>query len=121
MFPGSRHRHHYRYSGEWHRMIDDDDDEDDEEWERWMALTDAEQDAEMRRTLDEFNRVTAAMTLEQHAAALRRTAVRSCLNWRRLLRSWDVAVFREHLRGSQKRLVKIRSYRATGIYPGDDS
>ena len=32
------------------------DDLDDEEWERWMALTEAEQDAEMERAIAEFYR-----------------------------------------------------------------
>ena len=92
---------------------------DDEEWERWMALSDAEQDAETITAIVEFNRVTAAMSLEQHARALRRMALKNCLNWRQLLRSFDLGMFREHLRSAQKRLVKVRAYRATGIYPGE--
>lgn len=97
------------------------EDIDDEEWERWMALTDEEQDAEMERAIAELDRTTATMTLAQHAAMLRRMAVDNCLGWRRLIRKFDFDDFRDHLREAQKRLVAIRSYRTSGIYPGDDA
>jgi hypothetical protein len=93
---------------------------DDEEWDRWMALTEAEQDAELRRAEDEFDRATAAMTLAQHAAALRRMAVANCLTVRRTIAMMDLPIFYENLRRSQRSLLKIREYRRTGIYPGGD-
>ena len=95
-------------------------DDDKEKWERWLALTDADQNAELRRAEDEFDRVTAAMTLAQHAASLRRMAVANCLAARRVLSFMDLPTFREGLRSSQRSLLKIREYRATGIYPGGD-
>jgi hypothetical protein len=95
-------------------------DNDDEEWDRWMALTEAEQDAELRRANEELDRVTAAMTLAQNAAALRRMAVANCLAARRVLALMDLPTFREGLRQSQRSLLKIREYRKTGIYPGGD-
>ena len=66
--------------------------------------------------------IDVQVTLGQHAAMLRRMAVGNCLGWWRLIRKFDdVDTFREHLREAQKRLVKVRAYRATGIYPGGDS
>ncbi len=96
-------------------------DDDDEDWDRWMSLTDAEQDAELRRATDEFTRVTNAMTLAQHAVALRRMAVANCLTVRRTIALMDLPIFHENLRRSQRSLLKIRAYRATGIYPGSDT
>ncbi len=94
---------------------------DDEEWDRWMSLTEAEQDAELRAEVERFDRVTDAMSLRQHAAALRRMVLGNCLSSRRLLRQLDIEIFRESLRQAQKSLVKIRAYRTTGIYPGEAS
>jgi hypothetical protein len=94
--------------------------DDDEDWDHWMSLTEEEQNAELRRAEDEFDRVTAAMRLDQHAAAMRRMALANCLAARRVLALLDLPVFREGLRSSQRSLLKIRAYRKTGIYPGED-
>jgi hypothetical protein len=40
------------------------------------------------------------------------------LRWRRIIKRVDLPLFRENLRQSQIELVRLRSWRATGVRPG---
>lgn len=106
-------------------MIDEDDDLD---WDLWMEMTDAEHDAILARETRRYNEWWDSLTpLQQYRSsrrgAARRGALEGCLTWRKSI-AWMGAAnepggfFDEQLRNRQKRLVKLRIWRTTGVYPG---
>lgn len=109
-------------------MPDEPDDmlDDDVAMEEWMAMTEQQQDAALDREMDEYNRWYDRLTLRQKIRVDTRSAMRSIMENRRRLRTpelctieYVVGLWREGLRRSQIRLVKIRIWRSTGIYPGE--
>lgn len=94
--------------------------DDDEEWDRWMALTEAEQDAEMAAVERALEEVTRELSLSQLAARYRCNYLKLCLSWRRhITQEFIPNVAREHLRHCQVELLKVRIYRRTGQWPGE--
>lgn len=109
-------------------MTDKDDDilDDDVAMEEWMAMSDEQQDAELNREIDKYNRWYDAMSIQQQIHYHARSALRSIMENRARLRNPDlctieyvVGMWREGIRRNQRRLVKIRAWRTTGIYPGE--
>jgi len=103
-------------------MSDDFDDEmDDAEWDRWMKLTDAQQDAELQSAVNQWNELWASMSEGRRFAARRRMGVASCLRARELIRKVPyMEFFKEMLKDRQKSLAMLRIERAIGIAPGRD-
>ncbi len=84
-----------------------------------MGLTEEQQDAELQREMDRYYAMLRGMTMAKFVAHKRSSILRNCLGFRRHIAMFDIPVFREHLRSSQRQLVKLRAFRATGIYPGE--
>jgi hypothetical protein len=109
-------------------MTEPDDDmlSDDVAMEEWMSMTDAQQEAELDREMDKYNRWYDSLTLDQQIIVARGSALRSIMENRRRLRTpelctieYVVGMWKNCIRRSQMRLVKIRIWRSTGIYPGE--
>jgi arsenate reductase-like glutaredoxin family protein len=108
-------------------MKDDDDMLDDDlAMEEWMAMTDEQQDAflnrEMKAHEDWYNALSTANKIRVDT----RNALRRIMENRERLRRPElctidhvVGLWKEGIRRNQRRLVKIRIWRSTGIYPGE--
>lgn len=96
------------------------DPDDEIDMDLWMEMSDEEQERELAASMRELNDLYARLTPLQRYRGSRRSALRSCMNWRGIIRQNvfpDLA--REQLRQAQIRLEKLRLERAFGIYPGD--
>ena len=100
--------------------------DDDVATEEWMALTEAQQDAQINREMAEYNSWYDSLSREQQTRVDTRSALRSIMENRRRLRTpslctigYVVGLWKDGVRRGQKRLVKIRACRETGIYPGE--
>jgi hypothetical protein len=109
-------------------MTDPDDDmlDDDVAMEEWMAKTDAQQEAEIASEMDKYNRWFDSLTLDQQIRVERGAALRRIMENRARLRrpelctiEYVVGLWKAGVRRNQRRLVKIRTWRSTGIYPGE--
>lgn len=109
-------------------MTDPDDDmlDDDVAMEEWMAKTDAQQEAEIASEMDKYNRWFDSLTLDQQIRVERGAALRRIMENRARLRrpelctiEYVVGLWKDGVRRNQRRLVKIRTWRSTGIYPGE--
>jgi hypothetical protein len=99
---------------------------DDLEWDEWMKLTDDQQEAIIDREMKELEDALEAMTVPQQVAHHRHFCLLNIVRARKFLRNPEmrrVEVIDEHFKGSikrsQVRLLKLRSWRATGTYPGE--
>ncbi|HLH94975.1 MAG TPA: hypothetical protein VKW08_07645 [Xanthobacteraceae bacterium] len=99
--------------------------DDDLEWELWLELTDDQQQAILDREMAAYQRKLDAMTVPQQIAHHRRRDLEGILENRRRLRDPKLCrievidqIFRDHIRSAQLRLLKLRAWRSTGIYPG---
>ncbi len=96
-----------------------DDDEFEEQFEEFCRMTEEQVEAVLQREMAEYARWWDGLTPLRRYRIGRRGALRSCRNWRKLVRQgWCVELFTEYLRDGQKRLLKLRIERATGTYPG---
>jgi hypothetical protein len=93
-------------------MTDDDIDMDE-----WMQMSDAEHDAVLEREMRIYYEWWDSLTPLQQYRHSRRRALEGCLVWRQSIGIFGEGM-REYLRQRQIRLVKLRVWRATGIYPG---
>lgn len=93
--------------------------DDDLEWEEWLTLSDAQQEAVCDREMLKYQRRLDMMTVRQQINYHRGSALESCLRWRRSMKAFNMDFMREHLRQSQIGLLKLRIWRATGVYPGE--
>lgn len=100
--------------------------DEDEDWDDWLDMTDAEKDAALERSMNEHERWYKGLTREQQIAYHRRSALRMIRDNRRRLRTpslctieYVVGLWREGVRRNQRRLLKIREWRRTGVYPGE--
>jgi hypothetical protein len=98
--------------------MSDWDFDDDADWDRWMELSDEEQEREvdisMHRHMEWWNSMTP---LEQYRHS-RRSAVEGCLKWRKdILPKMPFLVYM--LKERQMTMVKLRHWHRTGIYPGE--
>lgn len=89
--------------------------DDDEEWERWMGLTDAQQQAELDSAMREYNDWIDSLTADQQYHYFVRGALESCVRVRKLLRAINMPFLRVSLVGHQKRLLGMRLERQTGM------
>lgn len=100
--------------------------DDDLAMEEWMSMTDAQQDAMLEREMIEFKRWYDSQPLEQQIRITIRSTLRRIIENRARLKrpelctiEYVVGLWREGIRRNQRRLVKIRIWRATGVYPGE--
>lgn len=100
---------------------------DETEWEDWMSMTDAQMDAESDRVNKEFSAFLKAMTPLQEYRYWRRYILTSIMENRRRLRTPSLCtiqivteMWRKSIKRSQISLVKWRTFRATGTFPGSD-
>lgn len=91
---------------------------DDDDFETWMELTLDEQEEICRREERRYNKWFSGLPFAEQFARHRRSAVQSCLMWRGPVSMLCPALSRESLREAQIRLLKLRTWRATGTYPG---
>jgi hypothetical protein len=99
---------------------------DDIEWVEWLELTDDQQEATIDREMAALQRKLDAMTLRQQVVHHRHFVLESIRENRARLRNPELArieiidqLWRDHIRRSQLRLLKLRIWRSTGIYPGE--
>jgi hypothetical protein len=100
--------------------------DDDVAMEEWMAKTDAQQEAEINREMDKYDRWYNSLTVQQQIRVERGAALRRIMENRVRLRDPKlctiecvVGMWKDGVRRNQRRLVKIRAWRSTGIYPGE--
>ncbi len=97
-------------------MTDIDDDLD---MDLWMEMTDAEHEAILAHEMRRYNEWWDKLTPLQQYRVNRRSAIEGCLVWRRSIRAgWTGEFFDGQLRNRQIRLLKLRIWRSTGVYPG---
>jgi hypothetical protein len=102
-----------------------DDGEIWDDWDEWIQLSDAAQDAILNAEMARYQRMLDAMTVREQVAHHRHFVLNSIMQNRRRLRDPNLRridvideLWRNHIRLSQKRLLKLRIWRATGTYPG---
>lgn len=93
---------------------------DDLEFEEWDRLTDEQQEAIVQREEARYFRWLDSLSPDQRYAYHRGKAVENCLRWRKIMREHGMVgeFWTGMLRQRQIRLVKLRAWRATGVYPG---
>lgn len=101
---------------------------DDEEMDYWFNASEEEcrrEDARLDAMMAELDRNLSAMTIPQQVAHHRHFLLKDIMNNRRRIRDPNLntidvisRMWRDGLRRQQLRLVKLRSWRATGTYPG---
>lgn len=92
---------------------------DDPEMDRWMSLTDEQQQRELDIAIHQHNEAWNALTLDQQYASLRSRGVAGCLRMREMITETGWGFLRDQLKERQINLVKLREWRRTGIYPGE--
>jgi hypothetical protein len=95
-----------------------DDDDDELDWDEWMSMSDAEHEAILDREMAEYSQWFNALTPLQQYRHRRQRGVRTCLGWRRIIRKLDLQVIRDHLRTSQRLLLKMRADFYHGVQGG---
>jgi recombinational DNA repair protein RecT len=100
--------------------------DDQHEQRGTMAKTDAQQEAEINREMDKYDRWYNSLTVQQQIRVERGAALRRIMENRVRLRNpklctveYIVGMWKDGVRRNQRRLVKIRAWRSTGIYPGE--
>ena len=108
--------------------MDDDFDmlDDDVAMAEWMDMTEEQQEAEIDREVAKYERWYDGLTLAQQIRVETRSAMRRIMENRRRLRDptlctieYVVGLWKGSIRRNQLRLVKIRIWRSTGVYPGE--
>jgi hypothetical protein len=102
-------------------LIDDDIDMDE-----WMKFSDEQMEAILAREVAQYNRLYDAMTLKQQITYETRSALRRIMENRIRLSNptlctieYVTQMWRDGLRRNQRKLLKIRIWRQTGVYPGE--
>lgn len=83
-------------------------DDDDLDWDEWVAMSDAQHDAILDREMAEYSRWFNSLTTLQQYRHRRRRGLATCKSWRKTIGKLDLQVFRDHLRTSQRLLLKAR-------------
>ena len=101
-------------------MPTEDDDEDDSaiSMEEWFEMSEADRERELQGAMNEWSEVWDRMTPAQQHHWKVRTALRTCLRWRGLIKKMDIPVFKKYLRERQRRLLQLRTERVTGLQTG---
>ena len=104
------------------------DDDEDLEWEEFMELADEQAEAVADREMARYQRMLDSMTPAQWYRYQRGSALRSIAEARRFLAEpmpnghdrFECIddVQRRRLASSRVRLVKLRTFRSTGVWPG---
>lgn len=101
------------------------DDGDDLEFQLWCEATDKERDAEFARLEAKYIAWRDSLTPQQEYRVDRGSLLRAIRDNRRRLRDPTLArievideLWRQHIRRNQVRLLELRTWRATGVYPG---
>jgi hypothetical protein len=93
---------------------------DDPEMDRWLELTDEQQEAEIAKAEAEYMAWWNGLTRLQQYRAMRRNALAAIARRNRLLTAHpflaDLDTFKEDIR---VRLLRIRSFLVTGVYSDD--
>lgn len=93
--------------------------DDDIDMDEWMQLSEQDQQTIIDREVAEHKRLLASLTFAQEIAHHRRGALESCMNWRKhIIRQYCPDLADNRLKAAQIRLLKLRTWRATGTYPG---
>lgn len=100
-------------------FVEKTDEEDAADWETWLELSEEEQDRELDSAIREHNEWWGTLTPGEQYAVSRRSSLRSCISSRNLLKQHDLSIFRDHLRSSQKRLLKLRISHYQGMEASD--
>lgn len=96
-----------------------EEDADDAEWDRWLSMSEEEQDAEIEAGMAQLVEARSRLSLAQLYRHDRRSALKSCLLRRSHVKAFGGIDFaKQLLRETQVRLLKLREYRRTGVYPG---
>jgi hypothetical protein len=90
-------------------MSDEDNLVDGMTWDEWMALSDTEQDHRVDAAMREYVEYIRSLTPLQDYRRARAMILGTCLRWRRSIRKFDLPVFHDYLRKSQRQLVKRRA------------
>lgn len=85
---------------------------DDVEWNRWMSLTDAEQEAECDAAMEQYSAWVDDLSPEDRYAHFARQGLKSCASWRRSMKVFPFLI--EYLRKSQRALLQLRRKRLPG-------
>lgn len=97
-----------------------EEDGDGGEWDRWMELSEEEQDRELEIGIRRYEERIASLTLDQQYRHHRRSCLKSCLRRRDIAKAMGNPDWtRQLLKDCQKRLLKIRDWRRTGVYLAD--
>lgn len=107
-------------------MINDDDDDEELDMEEFMKLTDEEGEAACEREMKKYNDWFASLSRDQQVRYLRHRALKTILENRNRLKNPDLCIipyvvelWKDGVRRGQRNLLKVRHFRATGIYPGE--
>ncbi|MGX7706359.1 hypothetical protein [Methylobacterium sp. Gmos1] len=98
--------------------------EDDHDMDRFLSLTEEEQEAELQAEMAAYSRWYDSLPLAGQIAHCRNLALSNCRSARRLIRLAQCPEIirrhaRERIKAAQVRLLKIRIWRAYGIRPGE--
>lgn len=85
--------------------------DDDAEMDRWMRLTDEQQDKEVEAACREHDEWWNTLDWRQQYAVRRRSLLGTCAGWRRTIAKMDMPVFRKHLKRCQMLLADARAQR----------
>jgi hypothetical protein len=99
-------------------------DDEDLEWEEWMQMTDAQHDAILAREIAVYNRWFDALGPLGQYRHMRSSALRTIAESRARLQNPDWryrcldGISRDVIARARLRLLKLRAWRAMGVYPG---
>ena len=109
-----------------------DTSDNDEELDKLMEMSEEESeeylDRELKKAKREYDEWWKSLTLTEQVNHLRRGTLRSCINNRNMMLAFPKLENEEkgmyelslgYLRSNQKRLLKIRIFRTTGVYPSE--
>lgn len=102
-----------------------EDEDEDLDWDEWMQMTEAQHEAILARHVAEHNRWFDSLGPLGQYRYLRRSALRTISEARERLRNpdWRMRAIdflgHDQIRRARRRLMKLRAWRATGVYPGE--
>jgi hypothetical protein len=92
--------------------------DDDLDWDEWMKMSDAQHDAILDREMKAYNEWFDRLPQDEQIRHCVRRCLQNCVGARRNLKTFPIDFMRKMLKQSQMRLLKLRAWRQTGIYPG---
>lgn len=96
-----------------------DDDHDTIDWDEWLAMSDAEQEAEWQSALRQYNEMIDHMTPDELFHYRRSRNLDLCIKIRSNMKAFPgIEIFRHSLRDTQRRLLALRIEHRTGLVVG---